>query len=182
MAFIKTLPQSFRLTAKMTCPMPEFLIRAANPDDAPALSALIQFTLRTTNATDYLSEVIENVCRHFTPEQIHQKLAEREIFIGFWDTEMAGTVSFAGNRVYALYVLPAYQGQGIGARLIEHIEKRAMDGGLEELWLSSSLTARGFYEKCGYQMQNFEDWGDGDMTLLMRKSLSAGEPLKTPAG
>jgi len=163
--------------------MEKWFVRAAYPDDAPALSALIQNTLRTTNAADYAPEVIEKICAHFTPEQVHQKLAAREVFAALADGTIAGTASFAGNRLLALYVAPSFQGQGVGACLVRHIETLAVARGLEELWLSSSLTARGFYERLGYHMQKLEDWGAGDVTWLMRKGFAgqAGNQADEPA-
>lgn len=145
-------------------------IRAAIPADAPALSGLIQRAVRTTNAPDYTSEIIDLICANFTPERVIQKMAEREVFAGVCDNAIAGTVSLGGGKLHSLFVDPHIQRRGIGVRLVDHLEKHAAANGHRELWLSSSITARRFYERLGYQLRKFEERRDGS-TFLMSKTI-----------
>ena len=61
----------------------------------------------------------------------------------------------------------------IGAQLVAHLEAHALRAGVKELRLSSSLTARGFYERLGYHTIRLEERVDGS-TYLMRKTLAEG--------
>jgi putative acetyltransferase len=63
------------------------------------------------------------------------------------------------------------QGKGIGARLVAHLEAHARETGVVELLLSSSITARGFYERLGYRLIRFDEREDGS-TFLMSKMLT----------
>ena len=66
---------------------------------------------------------------------------------------------------------PGSQQAGIGARLVGHLEDHALKVGVTELKLSSSLTARGFYERLGYRIVQPEEH-DGVSTFLMAKTLA----------
>ena len=76
-----------------------------------------------------------------------------------------------GDRLRSLFVDPGLQQAGIGARLVAHLEAHARKVGVSELRLSSSLTARGFYERLGYRLIAPEEH-DGVTTFLMAKTLS----------
>jgi putative acetyltransferase len=56
----------------------------------------------------------------------------------------------SGNRIEMLYVHPAATGQGVGAMLIDALEKLAGSRGAASLAVDASDSARGFFEKRGY--------------------------------
>jgi GNAT superfamily N-acetyltransferase len=145
-------------------------IRAATTDDATALSALIQGTVRASNSRDYSPATIELICANFTRDKILSKMAQRDVFVAVHLSEIAGTISLGSGKLHSMFVEPKRQGQGIGRRLVSHLETHAVNSGLSSLQLSSSITAKPFYEKLGYQLVRFEDRPDGS-TFLMRKSL-----------
>ena len=66
-------------------------------------------------------------------------------------------ISFAGEekRCYlaSLYVLPAFQGKGIGSLLLQEAERHALAFGVQEIWLGvmvqNTLTLR-WYERIGF--------------------------------
>ena len=49
-------------------------MRMATVVDAQAISALIERTIRTTNAPDYEAEVIELICANFTSEKVARSM------------------------------------------------------------------------------------------------------------
>ena len=55
-----------------------------------------------------------------------------------------------GGQIHLCYVAPDRQRQGVGRALLLAMEAQALRSGLEEIRLTSSATARGFYEKHGY--------------------------------
>jgi putative acetyltransferase len=59
----------------------------------------------------------------------------------------------SGNRIEMLYVHPAAAGQGVGAMLIDALEKLAGGRGAALLTVDASDSARGFFEKRGYVAQ-----------------------------
>jgi putative acetyltransferase len=152
--------------------MDRLQIRSASPADATALSDVIHRAVRTSNAPDYDPMVIELLCASFTPEKIIAQMSERDVFAAMLDEAIVGTVSFgrAKGRLNALFVDPQLHRQGIGARLVRHIEQHAAGAGVVVLWLSASITARPFYERLGYALHKFEERVDGS-SWLMSKSL-----------
>ncbi|MDR6755089.1 GNAT superfamily N-acetyltransferase [Mycoplana sp. BE70] len=55
------------------------------------------------------------------------------------------------GEIYALYVLPAYQGRGIGGALVRAVARRMVEGGTVTLiaWVLSTNPNRAFYERLG---------------------------------
>jgi len=150
--------------------MDNLAIRTATTTDAPELSALIQRAVRVTNSPDYAPAIIELICSNFTSEKVIEKMAERDMFAATYDNTIVGTISLGQGKLHSLFVEPRLQRQGIGAGLVRHLEKHAAAAGLAVLWLSSSITARPFYEGFGYLLHKFEERRDGS-TYLMSKNL-----------
>lgn len=58
------------------------------------------------------------------------------------------------GEIFGVYIKPAYQGQGIGMRLWEEVEKIAKTKGIEKFWLdviSINESAIHLYKKMGFQ-------------------------------
>jgi putative acetyltransferase len=150
--------------------MDELRIRLAESDDVTALSDLIQRTVRLSNAPDYGTDLAERIAANFGPDQVAQRLAGRDVFVGLRGDKIVGTIGLGAGKLRSLFVEPGLQQAGIGARLVAHLEAHARALGVVELQLSSSLTARGFYERLGYRTIRFEERDDGS-TYLMSKTL-----------
>jgi N-acetylglutamate synthase-like GNAT family acetyltransferase len=151
--------------------MKDLVIRRAGPDDATAISALVQFTVRTSNSRDYSPEVVESIVADFAPDKVGQRMAERDVFVCQRGDRIVGTIALGGDRLRTLFVEPRLQQAGIGAGLVAHLEAHAVKVGVAELKLSSSLTARGFYERLGYRVIQPEEH-DGVSSYLMAKTLA----------
>ena len=147
------------------------VIRRTTPEDAASVSALIQCTVFETNTADYSAEIIKLICTNFTIERVVQRMAVREVFVGTIETVIVGTISFGEGRLHSMFVDPNLQRQGIGSRLVKHLEMHAVAKGVSVLRLHSSITARAFYERMGYAMHEFEKRDDGS-TFLMSKNIA----------
>jgi putative acetyltransferase len=94
---------------------------------------------------------------------------------------MAGSpVGFAslvgGNKIDMLYVHPAAAGQGVGAMLVDALEKLAGARGAAQLAVDASDSARAFFEKRGYVAQQRNTVSVGDEWLAnttLHKQLAA---------
>jgi putative acetyltransferase len=145
-------------------------IRPAATGDAAALSALILRAIRTTNAADYTAEEIGFVCDSFTADRVAQKIASRHVFMLFADAALAGTASYAAGTIHSLFIDPGHQAKGFGALMLAHVERHARAQRARWLKLSSSVTAKGFYEAFGYSHVE-DEFSNGGITHLMRKRL-----------
>ena len=125
-------------------------IRLAGSTDAEAMSRVIVAALHATNAADYPPEVIKAVAASFTPEHVRSRFATRTVFVATQGGSIIGTASLNGDVVRSVFVSPDAQGKGVGAALMEAVERLAAAQGLTALCVPSSVTAQGFYEKRGF--------------------------------
>jgi N-acetylglutamate synthase-like GNAT family acetyltransferase len=151
--------------------MNDSVIRRATADDAAAISALVRRTLQISNAGDYPADAIAFVVANFAPDKVAQRMTERDTFVCQIGDGIVATIALGGDRLRTLFVEPRLQGSGLGARLVAHLEAHARQAGVTALSLSSSLTARGFYERLGYRLIRREEH-DGVSTFLMTKTLA----------
>ena len=151
--------------------MDALTIRPATPADVAALSELIRRTVRRSNAADYAAPVVELIAANHAPDKVAQRLVERDVFVCLEGHRIVGTIGLESDKLRSLFVEPDLQGRGVGARLVAHLEAHARQAGVAELHLSSSITARGFYQRLGYRMIRFDERHDGS-TFLMSKMLT----------
>jgi putative acetyltransferase len=151
--------------------MDALTIRPATPADVAALSELIRRTVRRSNANDYAARVVELIAANYAPDKVAQRLLERDVFVCLEGHRIVGTIGLECDKLRSLFVEPGLQGKGVGARLVAHLEAHARQAGVAELHLSSSITARGFYERLGYRLIRFDERPDGS-TFLMSKMLT----------
>jgi N-acetylglutamate synthase-like GNAT family acetyltransferase len=92
----------------------------------------------------------------FTPEELARD--EKDILIGAFDEEeilACCILTHAGNKICRLRqmaVRNSLQGKGIGASVLVFAENIARDRGFTSLFMHARASARGFYEKLGYQV------------------------------
>lgn len=96
-------------------------------------------------------------------------VAEKEgEIVGFsWGgPERSGDEVYRGE-IYALYVLPAYQRQGIGQRLVAASARRLLQAGICNLlvWVLSANPYRQFYERLGGQLVREREVEIGGVSL-----------------
>lgn len=62
-----------------------------------------------------------------------------------------GFIDLQSGELGALFVLPAYMGQGIGRSMLLHLERLALEAGISDIHLDATPNAASFYRCCGYQ-------------------------------
>ena len=83
-----------------------------------------------------------------------KRLGSQLTLVSTLEGSAVGFASLAsGDKIDMLYVHPAAVGQGVGAMLIDALEKLAGGRGTAKLVVDASDTARGFFEKRGYVAQ-----------------------------
>ena len=141
-----------------------------NARDATAISALVQRTVRISNARDYPAHAVELIFANFAADKVTERMTQRRTFVALAGNRIVGTIALGADRLRTLFVEPELQGSGLGAKLVAHLEAAARQAGVRELKLSSSLTAQGFYARLGYRTVRPEEH-DGISTILMAKAL-----------
>lgn len=127
-------------------------IRPAVDADAKAIAALIQRTLRVSNAADYSVDEIASVYAGFSAGQVRERMRRQDVFVAeLEDGDLIGTVGYGGGELWALFVAPEHQRLGLGSALVAHVEAHARQRGLRQIVLSASRTGIAFYEQLGYR-------------------------------
>jgi len=151
-------------------PLMDYLIRNATNADAPAISRTILNALRESNVQDYSAEIIEQVAQSFSPPAILHLLAERQVLVATAGSHIVATASLDHDIVRSVFVDPRYQGKGVGRHLMERIQSLAINAGLNQLRVPSSITAEGFYASLGFEKVRDEFHG-AERTVIMAKAL-----------
>jgi GNAT superfamily N-acetyltransferase len=150
------------------------LIRRAIDTDAAAIRSLHQAAIREVCARDYPAAVIAAWADGSSEARFLQRIREQS----FWViVEAQGLLAFGGmdigkHTIEGLFVAPSALGRGLAARMLAHLERIAIEAGIGQLRLESSLTARGFYEKYGYCA------GVGEASLVLASGVEvSGVPM-----
>ena len=126
------------------------IIRKYQINDSISVSNLIRNTLNKVNSKDYSQEIIDKMCRHFTPEKINENSISREIYVAVQNEKIIGTVSINNNNIHSFFVDYKHLNEGIGTALYNYIETRITDNGFKEIIVPSSITSEYFYHKNGF--------------------------------
>jgi GNAT superfamily N-acetyltransferase len=170
-------------------------IRPAQTADIDAL-----FDIRTSVVENHQSRE-EIAALGITPESIAQML---DTDCRAWVAEMnAPSLDLPAHRlagfaianatektIFGLFVLPAYEGRGIGRSLLQSAENWLWAAGCEEIWLVTgndpNLRAYGFYLHLGWIAAGVEAAGEfqGEMRFIKRSPAQAAsrEPARSPRG
>ena len=106
-----------------------YKIRRFQTGDAEEVSALIAKTLRTVNIKDY------------------SRIVGCGAIAGYWGSKTE-------SILLTIFVLPEYQGKGIGKLIIRTLEQDEFFLRAERIEIPASITAVDFYRKMGYDYKN----------------------------
>lgn len=135
------------------------LFREATAADMPAIARV-----RTSVRENHLS-VEQLRARGITNESVAASfLADSK----GWAAEREGEiVAFsiadrASRSIFALFVLPAYEGQGLGSRLLEIAQQWLHENAVHDVWLTTGPDTRAarFYERRGWTAVGPDAHGD----------------------
>lgn len=153
----------------------EVVMRQATAADVPALTALIEASVRGLQATDYTAAEIEGALGHALGLD-SQLIADGTYFVaelaagelvgcGGWSyrATLCGGDELPGRqaasldpevdaaRIRAIYVHPKWARRGLGSLILAHCEQRAKEAGFRRLEMGSTLTGVPLYSLRGYR-------------------------------
>ncbi len=143
------------------------------------------FQIRHAKTED--QEYIQQIYISFVGPQASQNRACWELLIragGLFVAEVEGAIiGFGGIDLHAaeqlkwLYLLPRYQGAGLGSRLLQQLEKIGWEAGLSFLRLHAAPAAVEFYRKHGYRaVEEMEQIGHDHEGVEMWKERESDNP------
>ena len=151
-------------------------IRRFDPRDARAVSDVIITTLRISNTRDYPPAMMEELILHMQPEDI----LKRASWTHFYVAEDAGRIIGCGaigpywgkedeSSLFTIFVLPECQGQGVGRKIVETLERDEYALRAKRIEIPASITGLPFYRKLGYDFKNGNDQLDEEMLYRLEK-------------
>ena len=141
--------------------MDAITLRRFRKGDELAVSEVICTTLAISNRKDYSPGFIEENIRSRSPEVIPARAEDAHFYVAMYGETIIGCGGITGywgsteeSYLLSIFVLPDYQGMGVGRKIVETLEA---DEYFRRAWrteVGSSLTAVSFYQKMGYTFKN----------------------------
>jgi ribosomal protein S18 acetylase RimI-like enzyme len=125
-------------------------LRLFLPGDLESVRVLIHRTIDACYTGVYPPRAVAFFKEVHSAGNILTRSRRGEMFVVEREGTPVATGSITGGEISGVFVDPAFQHAGIGARLMLALERRAVEKGLEEVVLDVSLPSRGFYERLGY--------------------------------
>ena len=138
-----------------------YKIRSFQTEDAEEVSALIAKTLRTVNIKDYSAGYIEDNVSSHSADVLIERAEHGYMYVVCDDSRIIGCGAIAGywgstteSILLTIFVLPEYQGKGIGRSIIQTLEQDEFFLRAKRVEIPASITAAEFYKKMGYDYKN----------------------------
>ncbi len=136
-------------------------IRRFEEKDNIEVSDVITTTLKTSNRKDYTNEEMTILAQELTPEKLSERAKQGHFYVAC-DYEKivgCGCISpFWGSEtesiLLTIFVLPQYQGRGIGREIIKTLEQDEYALRADRIEIPASKTGVEFYRKLGYDYKD----------------------------
>jgi N-acetylglutamate synthase-like GNAT family acetyltransferase len=132
-------------------------IRRAQHNDAPQIIDAHVRSIREVCSKDYTSEQIAAWSGRNFRAQVWCRTIDRDFV---WVVEVNSTVRGFSHlafmdevtaEIMGFYFTPEARGSGTGKKLFQMMKEEAFAKGVKKLQLNATLTAKPFYESCGFQ-------------------------------
>ena len=126
--------------------------RPATPDDAADLFEIRRKAILELAPQGMPDGEAKAWAAQLTLAGMAQKLREFEIWVAELDGVAAGWAAIRCDTLEGLYTAPEFAGRGVGTALLEMLERRMRESGVDALRAEASSNARAFYLRRGYLM------------------------------
>ncbi|MBR3446557.1 MAG: GNAT family N-acetyltransferase [Oscillospiraceae bacterium] len=152
-------------------------VRRFEKADAGVVSAAVCETVRVSNAKDYPPEYIDVLIAQHSPEVIAERAEQGHMYVACDGDRIIGTGTITGywgstteSILLTIFVLPEYQGKGVGRRIIETLEQDEYGKRANRIEIPASLTGVHFYRHLGYDYKDgITEPEDGVMYRLEKR-------------
>ena len=139
------------------------IYRRFKDTDAKEVANLVKHTMLTTNSIDYSKEYLLNDLKRLTAIDFIERSKQFHCYVFIENqTNQIVAVGSIGpywgkeeeSSLFNIFVLPEYQGQGIGRKLIQVLEQDIYFKKAKRIEVPASITGLQFYQKIGYIFKN----------------------------
>ncbi|UBM58345.1 GNAT family N-acetyltransferase [Marinilongibacter aquaticus] len=134
------------------------ILRTAKIADLEDILELFEDSIHELAAKDYDTSQREAWASSSKNRERWQEKIERQYFLlAEADQQLLGFASLEiPDYVDLLYVHPQAHGKGVARKLYEALLEKALEKQAQKLSVDASITARPFFEKCGFHVVNVQ--------------------------
>ncbi|MCA9889024.1 MAG: GNAT family N-acetyltransferase [Anaerolineae bacterium] len=129
--------------------------------DAPHCVEIIHACVPSMNGLN--AAAVRFVLDESTPEDVISDVNEGLAYVDILDDQVVGLGMLVEGEIKRMYVDPAYQGRGIGSRIMSALLDAAREQGLRHVRVEASLNGISFYERQGFVQQELEIFRQGEV-------------------
>lgn len=151
-------------------------IRLFRKEDAAQTARLIAETLRISNSKDYSQKYIDETISSLSADVLTERAKSGHMYVVCDHARIVGCGAIAGywgsrteSILLTIFVLPEYQGKGIGKQIIDTLEHDEFFLRASRIEIPASKTAVEFYRKMGYDYKNGIAELDGEQLYRLEK-------------
>ena len=131
-------------------------VRDYQINDARYIASLFIDTIRNINIRDYTPEQINawiHGVENWDLEKWKKSFLNKMVFVAEENTQIVGFGELESNgHVDRFYVHKDYIGRGVGRKIYQEIEAKAIALNIEKLFVEASITAKPFFQKRGFSL------------------------------
>lgn len=151
-------------------------IRLFRPPDAEQIAQLFHDTVREVNIRDYsISQVKAWAPDNFDFRNWVEVCLSRYVYVADYDGMIIGFGELELNgHIDCFYCHKNYQRCGVGRKIYQAIEKKALELGLKSVFTEASITAKPFFQNMGFSVleeQQVSRRGETFINYRMEKKL-----------
>lgn len=136
-------------------------IRLFKQEDAIEVAQLVAETLKASNSKDYSPEYIDDNISSHSAKVLIERAQTSHMYVVCDQARIVGCGAITGywgstteSILLTIFVLPEYQGKGIGRQIIYTLEHDEYFLRAKRIEIPASITAVEFYRKMGYDYKN----------------------------
>ena len=156
-------------------------IRRFKDEDAVEVSEVIRKTIRISNTKDYPEELMDELILSETPENVAGMASWTHFYVVCDGGKIIGCGAIGPywgredeSSLFTIFVLPEYQGKGVGRAIIETLEKDEFFVRAKRIEIPASITGVPFYLKMGYGYKNGITTPDEEHLIRLEKFKEIG--------
>lgn len=130
-------------------------IKRAEIGDLERIEFVTRQTINAVYPKYYPTGAVNFFLAHHNTNNIAADINAGIVFAAEYDGIIVGTVTVHEDEICRLFVLPEYQGKGLGGELLDFAEKMIAEN-YDKITLSASLPAKKIYLKRGYREVGFD--------------------------
>ncbi len=128
------------------------VLRDFREEDLDEVRRLVVLTIDAKYPAVYPPRAVDYFKQFHSEDRIMNDAEQGLTVVLELDGRIVATGTVVGNNIRRVFVLPEYQGRGLGKQVMTRLERHALAEGVESVELDVSLVSKRFYDRLGYRL------------------------------